>query len=223
MSIVESIVCGCSPTANMQYWIDPVFLYRYLIVIQLLGCIFLLLQFVFLRLHPTRHTAPIVKLMILVCALIPIIQIGVSIVRISLSLDPEFAIKKPMEAYINFFISPMCTTLILWAAQVYMSTSCKCQLDNRGKSGVNATFKWYLVLASIFVGMVFSHGMYTYGNHFHTWDPDQYLLAVSLLSMFMALVEIVSWLIIKNVINVVSYSLVFLVGTWSYFLFLVPK
>lgn len=208
---------------TIEPWIDPAFLYRYLIAIHALGCLFLFIQHKFLGLKITDKTARVVKWMIWACLIIPIIQAPISVSRILFSLAPEFSLAKPFDAYLNFLWSPMCTSPLIWALQIYIATQCKCQVVNIKGKKINYIPSWYMVMGALGAGYVLSHGIYSYAINFKVWEPQKFLVITSLLTLVSAMLELLIPSVWKKTINTVSYSIIFFIGTWLYFLNWIPR
>lgn len=198
--------------------VTPTFLYQYLIMIHTLCCVFLILQYIFLGIKPSKETHCKIKMAILFFWIVPAIQIPISLSRIIFSLSPEFNLSKPVDAYLNFFWSPMCSSLFIWAGQIYVALNCKCQHVNLRNKKINYTLVWYLAGISLLLGYTISHGLYSYSISFGLWNNYKYLLFITSITLIGTFLEMVIPILYYQIVNLVSYSLLFCIGTWLYFL-----
>lgn len=197
--------------------INSKFLYQYLISLHILICVLLIFQFGFLRLKPAKETAKQVKVAIYFCLILPIIQIPISLTRIVFSINANYANVKPIDLYLNFIISPMCSSILIWALQIFIVKKCSCQLTRiKDKELIYKPIK-FLAISALGFGWIFSQCLFYYGIEFKTWNNFEYLLTIAILCFTGMVLELLVSSLKYNTINLVSYSVIFAIGTWLYF------
>lgn len=195
---------------------DSAFVFRYLVTVHAVTCYVALTQNLALRLRPTDESSLVNKAILWACVLVPLLQMPVSVFRVVASLSPEFSLKNPVEAYLNFFWSPMCTIYIVWLVQVYMATKCKTTLCRYLPCDVKVTPNKFVVAFSFLSGIVFSHLFYAYLGVMDNHNVDLQLRITAFCSLIIVQLESSHHHGNKN-ISLVSYGLMFFIGTWLYF------
>lgn len=196
---------------------DAAFIFRYLIAVHSVTCYLVLTQALSLRLRPTEDSPAINKFMLWACILVPLVQFPVSIFRVVSSLAPEFCLKNPIEAYTNFFWSPMCTIYLVWLVQVFMATKCKTTLCRYDRSNIICKPRLIVWMFFVLIGVVYSHLFYAYLGVVDNHNMDLQLRLTAFIALIFSQLE-VSYHHGAKKFSLVSYSLFFFVGTWLYFL-----
>lgn len=99
-------------------------LFRYLLTVHALACFLVIFQNMMLGLHLNKESTKQVKLALGLCWIVPIIQLPVTLVRFLYSFSAEFFTNSPMSLYLDFFWSPMCTIVLVWLLQFFISRMC---------------------------------------------------------------------------------------------------
>lgn len=196
---------------------DTAFVFRYLVTVHAVTCYSALVQNLALRLRPTEESSLINKMMLWACVIVPIIQFPISVFRVVASLSPEFSLQNPLEAYLNFFWSPMCTIYLVWLVQVYMATKCKTTLCRYLPSSICVTMNKFIVAFAFLSGVVFSHLFYAYLGVMDNHNVDLQLRITAFCSLIVIQLESAYHHGHKK-ITLVSYGLMFFAGTWLYFI-----
>lgn len=196
---------------------NAAFVFRYMVAIHAITCFVVLLQNFALHLRPTEESRFVNKLILWGCLIVPAVQLPISIFRVVSSLAPEFSLKNPLEAYLNFFWSPMCTIYLVWLVQVYMATTCKTTLCRYDPKDVLASPNKITFAFSVICGVIFSHLFYAYLGIMDNHNVDLQLRISVFLALIIVQLEASYHHGLKR-ISLVSYGISFFAGSWVYFL-----
>ena len=195
-------------------------LYRYLVTINAVACALVLYQHLILGLRPTKTTPRPAVHMIWACRIIPFIQLPISLVRAYISLSPDFSLRNPEYAYLDFVWSPMLTVVMIWLMQLYLAKRC-CRISKLvTPNEVYATIRFVPIVIAVTLGIVSSAIGWQFIQHVGR-GIDMLIRFFAFGAILMALVETaIVRFIERGSVCLTNYSWLWLVGTWLYF---IPK
>ena len=194
------------------------FLCIYQYTAHFLGCVLLLSFVLQIGVSTVKGITPVrVRVLLWACYLVVVVQVPISGVRIFLAKQGSIAPSDPLVATLNFFWSPMCTLVIIWVLFKYIATSAPCVRRRILMERVSATINYHNSFAFMMAGVLFSYILdksSILGAHPHT--PSLYTcISIALAT---SILEQLYHAQIKKRVSLISYSWVWFLGTWLYFL-----
>jgi len=191
-------------------------LFRWEITIITIGCIIFLITTTLLgmRIRNGKRTRRAAFWMTIV---MPLFQFPASATRIFYSFTDSFKLPDPMASYIDLFWSPICTLFLIWLYRKHLIRSCHArELDVTRKELLCET-SMRKVFATVTAGFLTSLAL----SQFLTLEaPKQILNLFYWLITFCAagtMAEIVLIRVVYGRITLISYSWLWYLGTWAYF------
>ena len=141
-------------------------------------------------------------------------QIPASVFRYLAASSEGFYLKEPMQAYLDFFWSPMMTVFIVWLFEVYVARFCV-HVDRIVKNDeVYAYILPHRLAAAVALGVAMAH------IAIHTGACNGTILRVfTFLAIAMTSVEsVASRYILHGKTSMLSFTVFWFFGTWLYFL-----
>ena len=203
------MINACPPTANTY-----VFLYKYLIIIHSLACFLIVKQFFVIgfREKPGKTPFP-VCLALFAALLVPLSQIPASSFRYMTAASNKSIIEDPTQTYLDFFWSPMLTVFIVWLFQVFIAKFCF-QVGRVVKQENIVAF-----LSPLKLSLAISAGFVTAALSLQVSDClDIIMQTFAYVALgFTTIESVASSYILRGKTNLVSYTLFWLIGTWTFF------
>ena len=186
------------------------------ITIITLGCIILLITTAMLGMR-IRNGKRSRKAAFWMTVVMPVFQFPASATRIYYSFTDSFKLTDPMASYIDLFWSPICTLFIVWQYRKHLIRSCiACELDV-SRDRITCISDVRKILGAVAIGFLTSFA-------FHLlliMDSPQRIVSLFYclitLGVAGAMAEIVATRVIHGKIALISYSWLWYLGTWAYF------
>lgn len=193
-------------------------IWRYEVAVHVITCLLLLLLFLFyfrIRLKPNSNRQLRVIYYTIITALS--VQIPVSYARIESSLSPGFKIKCPMDAYLDLFYSPLCTNYIIWFFLVHLMLNSIVSIrEDVIKISINF-YKLYVPIC-IFIGFISSMILNIILPSIEN-TGSLHIIIACFIGFFGSLIEIIYHVNRYKVIRMITYSWLWMIGSFSYFIF----
>lgn len=195
----------------------PEELFRYLIVIHFFNCVVLLTQQLTVGLYPFKELPKQIFILIVFCLGIPLVQLGLSIIRIWCSYSPGFSLDDPLYGYLDFIWSPMFTIVILWVCSMYLSRTYTKALRHNIGTAIIAPIKAYYMLVATALGW-FTNFIC---NILFTVNFNILLSFYILIAFSSYCIEFALYPYINNgKINLTTYTVFWFIGTWLYYIYI---
>jgi len=159
------------------------------------------------------------RLVIVVSKTFLIVQLPIVLYRLILSLDPYFILTGDVLAVnINYFLSPICTLLIIWLFITHLIDSCAGCETIIPRKNINAKIKklfaFYLISGGIIIGLLIDEIVLNLLNV----SPESVVIAACVTIPTIAIIEILILRAKNNLIGLLSRTWMASIGIWLYFL-----
>lgn len=196
------------------------YIYQYQLCVHLVGCAVLISLALAVGLRPARVKGHGSRAVLLIGAIFVASQFPITLLRMNEAFAPDFSMVNPINTYINFFWSPMCTVFLLWLYVSHLVSSCKrCELDIPLKN-ISCAPRWDRVAWSLVAGIGTAFLLHEWAAPFMHLD-DRWLLRLLFgIALALAPMEIIFFRAKRNEVRFFNYTWACFLGSWLYF---IPK
>ena len=193
-------------------------LFRYLVTINAVACCLILYQYLMLGFRANERSTKHVRLALTVCVALPLIQLPVSLARVLYSYRPEFVILNPMDTYLDFFWSPMLSVVLVWLMQFYLAKSSGRVTKFHPASSVYAPISAVKFVFALVLGFATSYVCWPAMEAFG-YSLDLFIRISAIAALMFSMIEFaIHRFIAKGLVSLTSYSWIWFIGTWVYFI-----
>ena len=196
---------------------ESILVYRYLLSVHALACLIVLFQHLLLGFIFNKESTKMVKAVVCFCLAIPLIQLVVTTSRFLYTFSEEFKIKSPLNTYIDFFWSPMCTIMLIWFVQLFLARTCNKVSKFVPPQMVQSPINGAKLLTSFVVGIFLGFGLI----FLQSWAEAPFDLLSRVAFSTAIVMSILESMIYRwrhrGGVTLTSYTIVGYFGTFAYY------
>lgn len=197
-------------------FIDPVYIYQYMLTAHLLGCAVIVALTLALGIRPSVAKEHGSHMVMLFSILYVAAQIPVTIIRLHVASQSSFVLAHPAVSYINFAWSPMATIPLLWLYMSHMVSSCMfCAMDVP-KENIDAYPRLDRAIVGLATGIAAGYVIYELILPIFCLDALLVLRVLFGTAVAISLLEIIYIRTRYNKVRLFNFTWFMYIGTWFY-------
>lgn len=197
-----------------------VYAYQYQLATHLIGCIVLIALALATGIRPSIVRGHGTRLGLIIAAVFVFVQMPMTLIRMNQAYNPAFTLPDPLNTYLNFFWSPMCTVFLIWLYLSHVATSCVECVLTLPRERIDPRPYWKQMCWCVGAGIGSSCLIHEWLASVYGLDGLWLLRLLTGVGLAAVPMEILFFRARKNKIRFFNYTWAWFVGTWLYF---IPK